>query len=403
MTTYQRKAFFKGIAAILLVVVTTGGCGDDKAGKESGGNFFESPGPYAIGNRTMLFEDDSRIDPATGRNRQLLTEVWYPAADAEGDHDVVKDFFGDYRDFALNIFTLVYKILDYPAVELENFHKETGSVRDAAIDAADGPYPLVVFSHGNIGIRFQSLFLTEHLASHGFIVASTDHTANAFATMLPEGIVFYNPLLMINSFLDRPQDMAALIDVFEGLNAYDPEGFFEGLVATDVVALAGHSFGGVAALTLIGLDERAAVAATYAAPWLPIYPAGFDKPILFMIGSEDLTMGIQNLQIKLDYYLTPSTRFLMNILDGGHYTFTDGCQLAPSLFGNGDGCGEGHRQADGSPFTFIDSDLGHRMINGNTLALFRYAISGNEEALDYLTTNRFPENMEHEFEIVEKR
>jgi len=403
MMATRRTFFFSILSLILLVITIAVGCGEDKAGKEANGNSFERPGPYAIGNRTMLFEDDTRIDPATGRNRQLLTEVWYPAADAEGDHDVVKDFFGDYRDFALNIFNLIYKILDYPEVELENFHKETGSIRDAAIDAAGGPYPLVVFSHGNTGIRFQSLFLAEHLASHGFIVASADHTANAFATMLPEGIVLYNPLLMINSFIDRPRDMGFLIDAFEGLNKDDPEDFFEGLVDTDAVALAGHSFGGVAALTLIGLDDRAAVAATYAAPWLPIYPAGFDKPILFMIGSEDLTMGIQNLQIKLDYYLTPSTRFLMNILDGGHYTFTDGCGLAPSLFGNGDGCGEGRRQTDGSPFTFIDADLGHQMINGNTLALFRYAITGSADALDYLTANHFPENMEHEFEVVEGR
>ena len=40
--------------------------------------------------------------------------------------------------------------------------------------------PVLVFSHGWGGIRWQSAFLTEHLASHGYVVIAPDHTHNTF-------------------------------------------------------------------------------------------------------------------------------------------------------------------------------------------------------------------------------
>ena len=64
----------------------------------------------------------------------------------------------------------------------------SGRVRQAALrDAAPAdlsPCPLVVFSHGNSGLRRQSTFLTTHLASWGFVVAAPDHTGNTFEEMM---------------------------------------------------------------------------------------------------------------------------------------------------------------------------------------------------------------------------
>ena len=53
----------------------------------------------------------------------------------------------------------------------------------------DGPYPLIVFSHGNGGLGVQSFFLTEYLASHGYVVVCPDHTGNSLLTELPGGVV----------------------------------------------------------------------------------------------------------------------------------------------------------------------------------------------------------------------
>src|SRR5687768_5421843 len=52
---------------------------------------------------------------------------------------------------------------------------EGHALRDAEPNRENAPYPLVVFSHGLGGFRFQSVFLMEHLASHGFVVIATEH------------------------------------------------------------------------------------------------------------------------------------------------------------------------------------------------------------------------------------
>jgi hypothetical protein len=44
--------------------------------------------------------------------------------------------------------------------------------RDLPPATDGGPFPLVLFSHGSVGYRLQSTFLTTHLASGGFVVAS---------------------------------------------------------------------------------------------------------------------------------------------------------------------------------------------------------------------------------------
>lgn len=48
---------------------------------------------------------------------------------------------------------------------------------------ACGPLPLVVFSHGLGGCGTQSLFFTEELARHGYVVAAPDHDDATFCTV----------------------------------------------------------------------------------------------------------------------------------------------------------------------------------------------------------------------------
>ena len=41
----------------------------------------EAPGPYPVGATTIQLDDHGRVDPETGGPRQLLTEIYYPAAE----------------------------------------------------------------------------------------------------------------------------------------------------------------------------------------------------------------------------------------------------------------------------------------------------------------------------------
>ena len=61
---------------------------------------------------------------------------------------------------------------------------ENAIVRQAAEIATDGPFPLVVYSHGSGGIRYLASYYTEAIASHGYVVAAPDHTGNTAADRL---------------------------------------------------------------------------------------------------------------------------------------------------------------------------------------------------------------------------
>src|SRR5439155_87759 len=90
-----------------------------------------------------------------GCARRVTIEVYYPstpAAVAGVPHDVAE-------------------VLGIPVATTPAFRN---------VARAPGPFPLVLFSHGNGGIRFQSLFLCAHLASHGYVVASPDHRGDTF-------------------------------------------------------------------------------------------------------------------------------------------------------------------------------------------------------------------------------
>ncbi len=46
-------------------------------------------------------------------------------------------------------------------------------------DLGEGAFPLIVFSHGSMGIRTSNQSMFEDLASHGYMVVSIDHTWHA--------------------------------------------------------------------------------------------------------------------------------------------------------------------------------------------------------------------------------
>jgi fermentation-respiration switch protein FrsA (DUF1100 family) len=52
---------------------------------------------------------------------------------------------------------------------------------------ADGVFPLVIFSHGALGIRSSNLSLYRELASHGYVVGALDHPYQVFWTRDTEG------------------------------------------------------------------------------------------------------------------------------------------------------------------------------------------------------------------------
>ena len=202
-------------------------------------------GPYPVGVTTMQLDDHCRVDPETGGPRQLLTEIWYPAVDGarglppnkfsefilrgagEGFIEVAEEGLGGYRE-------------GITVAELDQTF-ENVAVRDAGV--RDGEWPLILFSHGSGGTRFNYIFFVEHMASHGFIVASADHTGNARFTFLDGKPVVRGGQRADSSATDRPKDISFLLDSMMKLNA-GADSRFAGRVNLDQVAVSGMSFGG---------------------------------------------------------------------------------------------------------------------------------------------------------------
>jgi dienelactone hydrolase len=117
-----------------------------------------------------------------------------------------------------------------------------------------GPVPLVVFSHGLGGCGTQSLFFTEELARHGYVVAAPDHqdatfcsvdnTRGSFRNLRPQEPLSDPSLWTDQTYIDRRNDIEDLIDAL----LIDP--VFGGTIEADAIGAAGHSLGGY---TVVGL------------------------------------------------------------------------------------------------------------------------------------------------------
>jgi len=209
----------------------------------------------------------------------------------------------------------------------------TPSYRDVAI--APGPFPMVLFSHGNDGIRFQSFFFTAHMASHGYVVVTPDHRGNTFVDALL-GIV--DPNVAVN----RPLDMSFLIDQFL---AFDGESgnFFANAIDPNRIGASGHSFGGYTVLALAGgagpagtfTDPRVKTILPQApaAPFSDAFFASIHVPTLLVGGSLDVTTPFEVNQEHPFEELPAGAKIvgLAELTDAGHFTFSDFCEVPREL------------------------------------------------------------------------
>lgn len=338
------------------------------------------PGPFPVGVRDDLYFDAHRAALAwTGCGREVCprpikVSVWYPAARAEGEPMKLIDFL---EVTAGTLDRVIGELVDElggtpPDVDIAD--KTLGALRNAPLRA--GRYPLVVFSHGAGGVRFQSIFLTEYLASHGFIVISPDHEGDATLTVIRGEVVTVQARQFIRSALERPLDVAFLIDRMAEADR-DRKHWLHGAVDAGHVGLTGHSFGAFTSLTLAGQDARVGAIVPQAAPGFP--SVNTRVPSLFMLAGEDDTIDqLGNDGIIAEYDIWPEPKGLINLLDAGHFTYSNMCDLIPTF---GDGCGTGRRLADRSPITYVDPARAHMLINGYTTAWFQAWLKGHDGAL----------------------
>jgi dienelactone hydrolase len=342
-------------------------------------------GPFPVGATTTVFVDSGRTDNFTKQPRTLVTEIWYPATDAA--KQMPKNKYSDFIPGGVTpeIDELIVKTYKMNAAEVDKLYWNEAH-RSAAV--REGRFPLVVFSHGNGGSRHQNTFWCDYLASHGYILVSADHTGNARWTIIDGKVIPFQSAERAKSAIDRPLDVVYLLDqMIRWDKGGDPR--FAGHIDTDHAAVAGMSYGSFTAHWAADREPRfKAVVALSGAP--PLH-TNLTVPSLRMLGAEDRTLGtVGNGLIRSNHATHKGPSFLLELKNGGHYSFTDVFKIIKNF---GDGIGSGKRRDTDEPFEFTSMELTYQIVNSYSVAFLGYFLKGQKEYWTFLSENHWPDIM----------
>jgi dienelactone hydrolase len=269
-------------------------------------------GEYQVLTQTYTYTDKNRVESYTdtGKNRKLNVQLWYP-------------------------------------------------------DNLDETVPLIVFSHGGLGVKSSNESLYNELASHGYIVCSIDHTYQSFYSTDEDGDTTWIDLgYMQDLFAEDPQS-----DIQQSYEYYqkwmkirtDDINFVIDYIITEVennnadmayklvdiakIGVMGHSLGGSAALGIgrIRADVNAVIALE--SPFMydiegiedeqfvftdKIYPV----PVLNVYSDSSWSILGERPQYAANYRMlfdTDATAFNVYISGVGHLALTDFALTSPFL------------------------------------------------------------------------
>ncbi len=308
--------------------------------------FPDTTGPYAVGTTSFYWVDQDRLeayspdpdlvyaDPPS-ESRQVMVQVWYPATAGQDGEPTpyLPDGVIDAQALATSF--------GFPAFFLNHFqHATTNGLLNAPIATCFEQWPVLVFSHGWNGMRYQNTAQMEALASHGYIVFAPEHAYGAVVTVYPDGTRIYNKDGALPSGVsDEEYDAAAYIlgqswvgdlvftlDQVERLQSGEMPSIFQGHLDTNRIGMFGHSTGGGAVLQTCWQDERCK-AVVGEDPWLVPYdraiPAsGLIQPSLNMFSENWLKEPNRTLVNQLWDNQPPGAQ-RMTILGTQHYDFSD--------------------------------------------------------------------------------
>ncbi len=341
----------------------------------------EQMGPYPVGVTTMQLDDASRPDGDLGP-RPLRTEIWYPAIDAA--KSMPKNLYSDFllRGAIPGTIEVAEKGLSgyrkgLTVAELDKTFKNV-AVRD--VEVRDGKWPLIVFSHGSGGTRVGYIFFVEFMASHGYVVMACDHIGNSRYTIVNGKAVEAGGPRGQASATDRPKDISFLIDQATRMNS-GSDGRFAGRIDLDKIGAAGMSFGGSTTQNVVEREKRVK-AGVMLAPGGPVGDrTNFSTPIFMMIGSKDGTIReAGNARNRAYYEASKGPHYLVEIKDGGHYSFTSVDEYNTE-YGNGIGKG------------FLDINETHKLVNAYAFAFLQKYVRGESGYEPFLKSNHYGEEI----------
>ena len=279
------------------------------SGVRSTGNIdtqFSIPGPYAAGTAHYVMPDGDPI------------QVWYPVD----------------RSATVGKHTYTYQLRSWVPASLAQ-NPALASLPDSVPTTAyqnlpaatdTGPsgdpshrFPVVLFSHGFGSYPEQSSFLTDHLATWGFVVAAPDHRSRDLAAVLTNTVSVHGG--PPSTTAPDVQDLRTTLAFLRTMDAQDGSLLFHRLDFSRI-GVVGHSAGGGAAISLAGdADIRTYVALAPA----PGVPPATSKPGLVMVGSSDTIVPPSSVRTTFNSLPSPKREIIID--KGGHNVFDDICEI----------------------------------------------------------------------------
>lgn len=311
-----RRLALASVAVLALLVASCGsGDGDDGATPTTEGTApstteaaaegdpaYAEPGDHEVGSRTIALDDGRRV------------VVWYPASDAAADQPT------ETFDIASLLSPELQGQID---PELRPQYEIDAHI--GAEPATDGPFPVVLFSHGYAGFPEQSADLVTHLASWGMVVIAPDHVERSLSGLLGTAAQGVEPK-------EDPAVLTASLDaaVADGDDESSP---LHDLLDLDHVAVAGHSAGASAAYLTATADDRIDGFIAYSlGAGRPDEATGepADRPVpevpgMVMVGSADGIIEADETIAVYDEMQPP--KYLVEIAEAGHLVFSDICLI----------------------------------------------------------------------------
>jgi len=265
---------------------------------------YAKPGPYAVGFTMLHLADGRRV------------VVWYPAT---------KGTTTGHLQESIDIGGFLSPALQAKIPAGDRVKYLAAAYQDAPPASNPGRYPLVVFSHGFAGYPEQSVTLTTHLASWGFVVAAPDHVERSLDGLLGtagQGVKKSTDVAVLQSTLDAT------------VAASNASGVLHGMVDADRVVAAGHSAGAGAAYAFASADARVKAWISYSVGFGgeggPA-PSAPKKPGMVMFATHD---GIIAPAASIKVYDGMNTpKYLVSVAGAGHLVFSDICLIGRSKGG----------------------------------------------------------------------
>lgn len=321
-------------------------------------SFPTPPGPYPVGTQSFYWVDETRMEvyspeadqvyaATPSKPTRVMVQVWYPAVPDSGDG------LAPYLPDGLLDAHALSTTFGFPDFFLDHFSlAKTNALLNGRLATCFEQWPVLVFSHGWQGMRYQNTAQMEALASQGFIVFAPEHAYGAVISVYPDGTYTLNkPGALPKDVSDAEYQQAALIlgdswvgdlrftlDQMQLLQDGSIPSIFSGHLDLAKLGMFGHSTGGGATMQTCAIDARCK-AAFGMDPWLVPYnrtlpTQAVPQPAMLMF-SEGWESKANLPLVESFWQASPTGTLRATLLGALHNDFTDMPLFSPvaSFFG----------------------------------------------------------------------